>query len=204
MSLSSEGPCRVIGLLGGIAAGKTTVAKMFAGLGARVVDADAIGHAALAEPEVRGQVVARWGRGVLDAAGGVDRAALARRVFADPAEVAALEAITHPAILGEMRRLIDAARRDGAPAVVVDAPLLVEAGLAELCDVLVFVECPQEVRRARAAERGWDPAELARRERLQRPLELKRARARLVVDGNAALETTFRQVQELWQETLAR
>lgn len=196
--------CPVIGLLGGIASGKTTVARMLARLGARVVDADAIGHAALAEPAVRQKVIERWGSEVVGPDGNVDRAALARKVFADPAALAALEAITHPAILAEMRRQVEAARRDGAPAVVVDAPLLTEAGLAQECDVLAFVECPLETRLARAAERGWHAEELLRRESLQRPLELKRATARVVIDGSASLETTFLQVQELWQETLAR
>lgn len=200
----SEGQCRVIGLLGGIAAGKTTVAKMLAGLGARVVDADVIGHRVLAEPGVRERIVARWGTGVLDAAGRVDRGALAQRVFKDPAELAALEAITHPAILAEIRRQIEEARRNGAPAIVVDAPLLLEAGLAELCDVLVYVRCPRSERLARAAKRGWDPAELARRESRQQPIGAKRARARFVIDGYGTLENTFKQVQELWQETLAR
>ncbi len=194
----------MIGLLGGIAAGKTTVARMLAGLGARVVCADAIGHAALAEDAVRDAIVARWGKEVLDGAGQVDRSRLARRVFADPAETAALEAMTHPFILAEMRRQVAEARAAGAPAIVIDAPLLVEAGLDGLCDVLVFVDCPQEVRAARAAERGWEPAELARRERLQSPLETKRARARFVINGSTSPETTYRQVQELWAETHAR
>lgn len=200
----SEAPCPVLGLLGGIAAGKTTVARMLAGLGARVVSADAIGHAALADPAVRDRIAARWGPAVLDPAGRVDRGRLAGQVFADPAEVAALEALTHPAILAEMQRQIAQARAAGATAIVLDAPLLVEVEFDRLCDCLVFVDCPDGVRRARAAQRGWDPAELARRERLQRPLDAKRARARFVIDGNASLETTLRQVQELWQEILAR
>ncbi|MBM4042475.1 MAG: dephospho-CoA kinase [Planctomycetes bacterium] len=199
-----EGHCPVVGLLGGIAAGKTTVARMLAGLGARVVSADAIGHAVLADPAVRDRIAARWGPAVLDAAGCVDRGRLARRVFDDPVEAAALEAITHPAILAEMQRQIADARAAGAPAIVLDAPLLVEVEFDRLCDHLIFVDCSEDVRRARAAQRGWDPAELARRERLQRPLEAKRAKARFVIDGTASLQTTFQQVQELWQEILAR
>lgn len=203
MSLG-EGGCPVFGLLGGIAAGKTAVARMLGELGARVVCADAIGHDVLGRPEVRDRVAARWGRAALDAEGRVDRAKLAEQVFADPAELAALEAVTHPAILAEVQRQIAEARRAGAPAVVVDAPLLLETQLEGLCDVLVFVDCPLEVRLARAAGRGWDPAELLRRERLQQPLDAKRARARFVIDGSVSLETTFRQVQELWQETHER
>ncbi|HPD14669.1 MAG TPA: dephospho-CoA kinase [Planctomycetota bacterium] len=194
----------MIGLLGGIAAGKTTVARMLAELGARTVNADEIGHAVLAQPAVREQVVALWGRGVLGPDGGVDRAKVARRAFRGPKELAALEAITHPAIRAELHRQIAAARAAGAPAIVVDAPLLVETELDAVCDALVFVDCPREVRRKRAAERGWKAAELARRERLQAPLEIKRARARFVINGNGPLETTTRQVQELWQEIRER
>jgi len=194
----------VIGLLGGIAAGKTTVARMLAELGAWPVNADEIGHAVLAQPGVRGQLVALWGHGVMAPDGSVDRAKVARKAFSEPKELAALEAITHPAILAELHRQIAAARAAGAPAIVVDAPLLVETELDAVCDALVFVDCPREVRRRRAAERGWDADELARRERLQTPLDVKRARARFVIDGNGPLETTTRQVQELWQEIRER
>jgi len=201
---SREAACPVLGLLGGIGAGKTTVARMLGDLGARVVFADAIAHEVLADPAVRDRIAGRWGPAVLDPAGGVDRGRLGHRVFADAAEVAALEAITHPAILAEMQRQVAEARAAGAAAIVLDAPLLVEAELDRVCDCLVYVDCPEDVRRARAAERGWGPAELARRERLQQPLDSKRARARFVIDGNASLETTFRQVQALWEETLAQ
>ena len=85
---------------------------------------------------------------------------------------------------------------------VVDAPLLVEADLDGLCDVLVFVECPRPVRVARASARGWDAAELDRREGHQQTLELKREHADVVIDGNATPDTTFRQVQQLWRRTL--
>jgi len=195
----------VIGLLGGVAAGKTTVAEMLARLGAAVVSADRLGHAALARPGVRRRIVARWGKGVLDNSGRVDRRLLAARVFGCPGELAALEAITHPAILAGLGRAVGAARRAGAPAIVLDAPLLMETGLEAVCDVLVFVDCPRAARLARAAaERGWDRAELARREGCQRPLKAKRARAHYIIRNNGRVEATFQQVKELWQEILAR
>jgi len=194
----------VIGLMGGIAAGKSAVARMLADLGAVVISADDIGHAVLAEPDIRDRVVARWGQDVVGPDGRVDRRSLGQKVFDSPDELAALEAVTHPAILAAMQRRIADARAAGAPAIVVDAPLLAESGLDGVCDVLVFVACPLETRQARAAARGWDPAELARRERHQHPLEAKRARARYSIDGGVCLETTFQQVQELWQETLDR
>jgi dephospho-CoA kinase len=203
MSPSKAHPV-VLGFLGGIASGKTTVARMFADLGARVVSADELGHAVLAQPQIRGRIVARWGKEVLDEGGEVDRKKLGRRVFGDGEELRALEAITHPAILAEMRRQIGAARRAAGVAVVVDAPLLMEADLDSLCDALVFLECPREARLARAVARGWDAAELERRERFQRPLEVKRRRASFILESGASLETTFQQVQELWQRLLGQ
>ena len=198
----SESQPPVVGLLGGIASGKTAVAAMLAELGATVVSADAVAHEVLERPEIRDRIVARWGDAVGDN-GRIDRDRLAERVFGDPQELAALEAITHPAICAALRQQIDRSRRsDDVLAVVIDAPLLVEAELDGLCDVVAFVDCPPEARRQRAAARGWGPEELDRRERHQQPLELKRERADLIVDGNAQIETTFQQVQQLWQRTL--
>ena len=85
---------------------------------------------------------------------------------------------------------------------VIDAPLLLEAEFDGPCDVLVFVDCPLEVRRQRAAARGWDADELDRRESHQQPLDRKRERADAIVDGNAQIETTLQQVQQLWERTL--
>jgi dephospho-CoA kinase len=199
----SEGQPPVIGLLGGIASGKTTVAEMFAQLGARVLCADAVAHAVLDRSNTRERVVARWGDEVLGDDGKIDREELGRRVFSDTQEIAALESITHPAIVAALRQQIaDARRSEDVMALVVDAPLLLEAELDGLCDLLVLVDCPIDTRRARAAARGWDPAELDRREGHQQPLELKRQRAQAVIDGNAPIETTLQQVQQLWQRTL--
>lgn len=204
MTMSSiEAPLPVIGLLGGIAAGKTTVAKMFEELGAKVVSADEIAHAVLNEPDTRQRVVGRWGREVLEARGRVSRTALAKRVFGDAQETAALEAITHPAIVARMRQQVAAAQRaPDALAVVVDAPLLLETALDSLCGVLVFIECPRSIRARRSSERGWDLDELARRERHQAPLETKRERADYVIRNNVSLENTREQVEQLWHEAL--
>jgi dephospho-CoA kinase len=199
----SEGQPPVLGLLGGIAAGKTAVAELLGQRGARLLSADAVGHAVLDRAQTRERIVARWGDGVVGDNGKIDRERLAERVFGDPQELAALEAITHPAIVATLRQQIDEARRcDDVIAVVVDAPLLLEADLDGLCDILIFVDCPAEVRRARAIARGWAPDELDRRESHQQPVELKRQRADVLIDGNAPLDTTSQQVQQLWQRTL--
>ena len=199
----TQGQPPVIGLLGGIAAGKTTVARQLAELGARVVSADDVAHDVLKRPQTRERIVARWGADTLGDDGKVDREKLGRCVFEDTQELAALEAITHPDIVATLRhQLQDARRSKDVIAVVVDAPLLVETELDGLCDTLVFVDCPLEVRRARARTRGWDPDELDRREAHQQPVEVKRERADAIIEGNRPLETTLQQVQQLWQETL--
>jgi len=198
-----EGQPPVLGLLGGIASGKTTIARQLAELGARAVSADDVAHDVLERPQTRERVVARWGPDTLGDDGKIDREKLGHRVFEDTQELAALEAITHPDIVTTLRRQIEEARRSqDVMAVVVDAPLLLEAELDGLCDHLVFVECPLEVRRARAIARGWDPDELDRREAHQRPVELKRQCADVIIEGDKPLETTLQQVQQLWQETL--
>ena len=199
----SEGHPPVIGLLGGIAAGKTTVAEMLRRLGAEVISADRIGHAVMDRPETRRQVVARWGGDVVGSDGKVDREELGGKVFGDARELAALEAITHPLILAAMRQEIAGERRSSdLPAVVVDAPLLLEAELDGLCDVLVFVDCPREVRLERVAARGWDADELDRREQHQQPLKAKREKADYVLDSNVPLQTTLQQVRQLWRKAL--
>lgn len=198
-----KGQPPVLGLLGGIASGKTTIARQLVELGARVVSADDVAHDVLERPQTREWVVARWGPDTLGDDGKIDREKLGHRVFEDTQELAALEAITHPDIVTTLRRQIEEARRSqDVMAVVVDAPLLLEAELDGLCDHLVFVECPLEVRRARAVARGWDPDELDRREAHQRPVELKRQCADVIIEGDKPLETTLQQVQQLWQETL--
>ena len=173
----------VVGLVGGIGAGKSTAAAAFARRGGRLIDADKLGHEALEEPAVKDQIVARWGAAMTNPDGTVNRRTLAGVVFQNPDERAALEAITFPAI----RRRADAAiaATDADPAirfVVLDAAVMLEAGWTDLCDTIVYIDAPREVRLARLAARsGWTPAEVAAREAAQLPLEDKRRRADTVI-----------------------
>ena len=152
-------PLIVIGLTGGIASGKSYVAGRLAERGAVVLDADRHAQAALDEPRIRDAIVARWGEEVLDGAGRLDRQALASRVFGDAVETEAnrrfLEGLVHPFVRARLREELSAAREAGAPAAVLDVPLLLEVGWAEECDAVIFVDTPTVQRAARAAERGW-------------------------------------------------
>lgn len=188
----------VIGIVGGIGAGKSEVARAMAAQGAVVIDSDAEARAALERPEVKARLVEWWGPGVLNAEGAVDRAAVAKVVFERPAERERLEGLVHPLVKSRRAELIDRARAAGATVAVIDAPLLLEAGVDAECDFLVFVDAPREVRLARVREsRGWSEEELARRERAQWPLERKRAAADEVIVNDGARAALERRVAEV-------
>ena len=188
----------MIGITGGIGSGKSTVAGMLARLGADMIDADAIAHDALDRDDVRRAIGAAWGPGVFDAAGRVDRKALASAVFHEEEQTRRLNAIVHPPVLAEIHRRLKASQ---AKAVVIDAALLVESGLDRHCDVVLFVDAPEAAQRERVAARGWTDRELRRREAQQLPLDAKRRRSRYVIENGTTQENTFRQVVEFWNES---
>ncbi|MGI9013995.1 MAG: dephospho-CoA kinase [Phycisphaerales bacterium] len=178
----------IIGLCGAIAAGKSTVAELLAASGCVVVDSDALSRAALKQPDVKETLHAWWGPAVFDDDGNINRAVVAGIVFSDPAERARLEALVHPRVEAA-RRAVFAAAQPGTPALVIDAPLLFEAGIDRECDAVIFVDAPLPLRQERVKrDRGWTSEELARREAVQIPLDLKRRRADYHVsnDGNRA------------------
>ena len=153
-----------IGITGPIGCGKSTVAGWLAARGAFVVDADAVARAVVepGEPALA-RVVERFGDAVRAPDGTLDRAALARIVFADPVALGDLEAIVHPAVRPRVLAAIEAAETVGAPAVVIEEIKLVESGLAALCDETWLVTCSPDEQRARLAGRGVDPEDAARR-----------------------------------------
>lgn len=179
----------LIGVVGGIASGKSTIAGRLAELcGAGRLDADAAARRALERPS-NAQAIVRCFPSTAGASGGVDRKMLAKIVFDDPEALARLEAILHPPIRRSLRRELARATED---VVVLDAPVLLENGLAEWCDLVVYVECPARTRRARSrAARGWTEEEHRAREARQFSLRRKRAGADTIVrNGSSARETT--------------
>ena len=186
--MASQTPIPVIGLVGGIGSGKSEVASLLAAEGCLVCDSDDLVRKQYALPEVRGTMQQWWGPGILDEAGRVDRKAVAAIAFRDPAERKRLESFLHPRVEEERRRLF-AAARPGTLALVVDAPLLLEAGLAPQCTEIWFVDAPESMRLDRVRRsRGWNASELARREAAQWPLDRKRQAAHHVLrnDGDPA------------------
>lgn len=191
----------VIGLAGGIGAGKSEVGRIMAAKGCLVIDSDREARAMLDRPDVRDELVRWWGEAILAPDGRVNRAAVADIVFKDQEQRRRLEALVHPLLKAARREIIDRAQRgesaDGPPprAIVIDAPLLFEAGVDRECDTVVFVDAPREARLARVAARGWDEAELARRESAQLPLEQKRARSAHVVMNTGSIADLEMQVE---------
>jgi dephospho-CoA kinase len=195
---------RTIGLIGGVASGKSEVARLFAALGAVILDADQVGHEVLREPEVINQLAQRWGSSILDAQGQIIRSAVAAIVFAPQGEVERLflNQVTHPRIAVRMAAQLEALRAKNCPAVILDAALLLEAGWDALCEEIVFVEAPADLRRNRARTRGWDDAELARREQRQLPLAEKSRRATVRLNNGGSREELAAQVAKLWNKWL--
>lgn len=188
----------LIGVTGNIASGKSTVADMLGDLGAVVVDADALVHRLL-EPgtEAYDAVVARFGRAILLPEGGIDRPALGRVVFADPAALADLEGILHPAV----RRAFDALLRELPQDAVVayHAVKLVEGGQYQRMNSLWLVVCdPAEQERRLVQERHMRPEDARQRLAAQPPLEPKRQLADVVIDNSGPLARTREQVQAAW------
>ena len=191
-----DAPFLILGLAGGIGSGKSAVAALLGELGFVVSDSDAGARAVLEKPEVVRELAAAFGRGVLDGDGRPDRRAIADAVFGDAAKRRTLEGIIHPRLHRERELLIEAARVKGAAGVVIDAPLLFEAGVDAECDAVIFVDAPRALRLRRVTQgRGWSEDELARREAAQISLSEKRARSHAVVandDDHEALRARVR------------
>lgn len=191
---------KVIGLLGGIGAGKSTVAECFARLGCGVIDADEAAHGVLEESEVKEAVVLLFGPRILDALGRVDRAALGRIVFGDGEALERLNGLIHPRVMAEVeRRIGEYQTAEGVKAVVLDVPLLAEAGGTELCDALIFVEAEEAIRRERVRKSGkFDVDELKKRENFQISLDTKREIADYIIRNNSGNSDVAEQVAQLF------
>ena len=195
----------LIGLTGGIGAGKSTVAQLFEERGVPIVDADAIardvvkpGQPALAE------LVEYFGESILGAGGELNRGKLAEVAFADAESHEALNAIMHPAISAETAKRIDALRGEHS-VIVHDVPLLVEAGLAGNYDLTVLVDTPAQIRLQRLTElRGMDPEDAKKRIAAQATDEQRRAACDVALDNSGDIEHLRAQFEEMWERFISR
>ena len=192
----------VIGVTGGVGTGKSTVAKMFQGLGATVLDADAMAHQ-LMEPKRLAwrRVVERFGEDVLNEAQTINRRRLAGIVFRDDERRRQLEEIIHPPILRQIKQRLHRLRRSRRiPAVVLDVPLLVEVGAQGMVDVLVVVTAPPDVQSERLGRRYGNHEEVEARIAAQMELSAKAALADYVVDNADGMVATRTQVKRIWEQ----
>lgn len=196
----------VIGIVGGIGSGKSFVARLFGEIGCAVIDSDKQVRAAYEDPSVREILRRWWGDQVFRPDGSVDRSAIARRVFADEKERLKLEGLIHPLVAEMRRREMEKLATDPQVlAFVWDTPLLLEAGLRDQCDAVVYVDAPADVRLARVRQsRHWDEAELLRRQNLQWPLDKKREMSDDVIVNAADEAVTRGQVRAVLSRILAR
>lgn len=186
-----------VGLTGGFGSGKSTVLSMFRRKGARVLDADAIVHELFSrDAALRRAIARRFGAESIDSAGKVNRAELARRVFAKPTERKTLERIVHPAV---RRMIVDNLRRWKNGIAVVDVPLLFETGWTRDFDCIVVVKASRARRIRRLAARGFSARDFQRRARAQWPLDRKSRLADFVVDNDGTKARTKQQIDEIWQ-----
>lgn len=194
----------IIGLAGGIGAGKSLVADCLRQRRCAIIDSDQLARTALGDAGVRGAIVQRFGEQVLDEQDHINRRQLARLVFADARALADLEAFIHPWVHQQRQVQRQAALADAAAvAVVEDCPLLFEKGIDRTCDCTLFIMADRALRLERVARsRGWSEAELTAREKNQWQLDIKAARADYVLQNNGDAAACCQQVARLLAQIL--
>ncbi len=190
----------IIGILGGIGSGKSTVAACFADLGCRVIDADTMAHQVLDEPDISAKLTDRWGSRVLDSDGVVSRDRVAKCVFGSQEELDFLQRLVHPRVLERVEAMIRAYQMDSEiRGIVLDIPLLMEVGWEKRCVFLVFVDCSEDKRRERIAKNAKiDIKQLKKRENFQISLDKKKQKAHYVINNNSDKSDMAEQVAQIF------
>lgn len=196
----------VIGLTGGIACGKTTVANMLQNLGACVIDADLMGHQILQDDiNVKRQVIEAFGKGILDDNGQIDRPKLGRIVFDSPDQLELLNGIIHPPIIEAIdAEIVKKLTSKKCKAVVVDAALLIECNLTNIVDYVVLVHVEKGVQIQRLIERGLSKEDAQKRMASQMLFQEKRTFADFVIYNSGTLADTEKQINQVWNSMLKR
>lgn len=192
----------VIGITGGFCTGKSEVARNFKALGAKVIDLDRLAHSALT-PQTRTfkKIVNEFGRGILKH-NRIDRGLLAAQVFGDKKRLKKLNSIIHPLVIKQMLGLIKKWRK-GSRAIVVEAPLLFEAGLGKYFDYVVVVKASKKNQIIRAKKKvGLGQGKTLKRINSQWPLKKKIARADFIIDGNKSIKEVKRQTEKIWNSLI--
>ena len=191
----------ILGITGGIASGKSTVAAELEKLGCAVIRADALVHEMLEEEPVRDEIVRLFGREILTPSGDIDRGQLAEIVFSDAEKLATLNNLLHPRVLQRTEELIaEYNQRTHAKAIVLDMPLLIEVGWANRCDRLIFVRCDRQRRVERAKQTGLNERDVEIRENFQISVDEKATLADNALDNNSDFSTLVRQIKEIFSD----
>jgi dephospho-CoA kinase len=196
----------IIGIMGGIGSGKSTIARMFGELDCLVIHSDEQVQQVYQDPVVIDQMRKWWGGSVLQPSGQLNRKKVSDIVFTDPTQRRKLEELVHPHVARlRDKQMEEAANNPQIKAIVWDTPLLFEAGLRQQCDAVVFVDLPLPQRLERVARsRGWNEAELRRREFSQWPLDKKKEISDYIVDNSADADHVRGQVREVLFRILAK
>ncbi|MHC4309327.1 MAG: dephospho-CoA kinase [Planctomycetota bacterium] len=198
--MSKAGKKPIIGILGGICSGKSTVAAEFAKLGCKVIDADKIAHEMLDRKDIKERIVGLFGEAVTGPGGKIDSKKLAGIVFADTEKLSSLNKIIHPFVLERAEELIEKYNgQSQVKAIVLDMPLLAEVGWDKRCDKLIFVDCKREFRIKRAKKMGiFDENQLKIRENFQISLDNKVAITDNSIDNNSCFSAVAKQVGNIF------
>ena len=196
----------IVGIVGGIASGKTAVSARFEEFGACVLDADRVGHQVLDLVSVRDQIRNIWGDSVFHVDGKVDRKKLGKIVF-DPiggeTELSKLENITHPLIKQILENQVRELKHSKEfPVAVLDAPVMFKAGWNQFCDFIIFIDSCREERLKRSTQRGWSQTEFERREASQVSIELKQSKADWIIRNEGSMDGLRQQAYNIWNQLL--
>ena len=193
---------RAIALTGDVGAGKSTVAGLLEGMGGVRLDADAIALEQWRRPDIAQAAARRWGHRVLDPSGGVVRGAVAGRIFTDRTEYDWACELIHPLVMAELERRVAALSPDRWA--VAEVPLLFEVGRPSWVAAVVFVTAPRALRIARCRQRGWDEAELTRREAFYLPSDERMALSDFVLNNEGDLASLRREAEAIVREVESR
>ena len=189
----------IIGILGGIGSGKSSVAAEFAKLGCAVIDADRIAHQLIDTERIVRQIREVFGAEVFDADGNIDRAALGERTFENSENVAKINDILHPEVLIKCGQLIAEYNNADIKAIILDLPLLIEVGWDKKCDILIFVDCPESIRAARTEKKArLSKKLLKKRENFQISLDNKLKIAHYTINNHSDLSALADQVVRIF------
>lgn len=197
---------KVIGITGSIASGKSTVAKMLGSLGASVINADKICHRLINTKSMSQKIINRWGNHIQDKYGRIERHKLGEIVFADKKELSALNKMIHPEAIKQIKNLIAKLKTETTTmAIVLDAALLVESNLIDVCDIILFVDTRKNTCEARVKNsRKWPSGEITKREKFQSSLIEKRGIADIVICNNLYQADTLKQVKDFWHQFITK